>query len=268
MNENQATEKELITDIQDRLNGENIIAVASGKGGVGKTTFAVTLAHAFSKQGLKVLLFDGDLGLSNVDVHLGIVPNENLETVLKMNDPLNLAITHEPNIDCDIISGHSGDQSLAALSGSQLKLLTDDLLILASYYDKVIIDLASGIHENVTSLIKIAKTCLTVLTDSPTSLTDAYQLIQLITQEEPAKNIQLIINMVDTISDGEKTYQTFLTALKTFLHIEPKLTGVIHYDSNVKKAIQEQTPLLSFSKENQAAQDILKIANMLAKKTT
>ena len=260
----QNSEKPLITDIQSRLNGENIIAVASGKGGVGKTTFAVTLAQAFSKQGLKVLLFDGDLGLSNIDAHLGIVPNENLETVLKMNDPLNLAITHDTTIGCDIITGHSGDQSLATMSEPELKLMTDDLLILATYYDKVIIDLASGIGAHVTALGEIAKTCLTMITDTPTSLTDAYQFIQLMLQKNSSKDFRLIVNMIDTISDGEKTYQTFLTALKTFLHIEPELLGIIHYDSIVKKSVQAQTPLLSFDENSIAAKDILKITDALS----
>ncbi len=141
MQENTPQNKELLTDIQDRLNGNNIISIASGKGGVGKTTLAVTLAHALSKEGMKVLLFDGDLGLSNIDIHLNITPTETLDNVIKMNDPLHLAVTHDTNINCDVISGHSGDQALANLNASQLKLLMDDLLILASYYDKVIIDL-------------------------------------------------------------------------------------------------------------------------------
>lgn len=263
MKENTPPKKELSTDIQDRLNGNNIIAVASAKGGVGKTAFSVTLAHAFSKNGLKVLLFDGALGLSNIDAHLGITPNENLETVLKMNDPLHLAVTHDPAINADIITGHSGDQSLAALNGPQLKLLTDDLLILASYYDKVIIDLGSGIYDNIIQLAKISKTCLTLITDTPSSLTDAYQFIQLLSEQDPTKDIKLVVNMVDTYSEGEKTYQTFVTALKTFLHIEPKLAGIIHYDSMVKKSIQAQTPLLSFDPHSQAAQDISKIVTTL-----
>lgn len=263
MTENQANNHEFLTDIQERLNGNNIIAIASGKGGVGKTTLAVTLAHAFSKQGLKVLLFDGDLGLSNIDIHLGITPNENLETVIKMNDPLNLAITHESTLQCDIITGHSGDQALSNLNGPQLKLLADDLLILSSYYDKVIIDLGSGIYENLIHLANCAKTCLVLITNTPTSLTDAYQFIRLLISQDPAKNIKLIVNMVDTLAEGEQTYQTFLTALEAFLHVKPQLGGIIHYDSTVKKSLQEQTSLLSFNPNTPASQDILKISQSL-----
>ena len=260
MQENTSHKTELLTDIQDRLNGHNIISIASGKGGVGKTTLAVTLAHALSQQGMKVLLFDGDLGLSNIDIHLNISPTETLDNVIKMNDPLHLAVTHDTSTGCDIISGHSGDQALANLNASQLKLLMDDLLILASYYDKVIIDLGSGIYENVIQLAKCAKNHLVLVTNSPSSLTDAYQFIQLLNKEEPAQEIQLVVNMVDTVSEGEQTYQTFLTALKTFLHIEPKLAGVVHYDSMVKKALQEQTSLLSFAPHSQAAKDIIEIS--------
>ena len=267
MQENTSQNKELLTDIQDRLNGNNIISIASGKGGVGKTTLAVTLAHALSQQGMKVLLFDGDLGLSNIDIHLNISPSETLDNVIKMNDPLHLAVTHDANINCDVISGHSGDQALANLNASQLKLLTDDLLILASYYDKVIIDLGSGIYENVLQLAKCAKKHLVLITNTPSSLTDAYQFIQLLNKEDPSQEIQLLVNMVDTVSEGEQTYQTFLTALKTFLHIEPKLAGVIHYDSMVKKALQEQTSLLSFAPHSQSAKDIFEIsAKFLNKK--
>lgn len=266
MKENNFQKKELVTDIQDRLNGNNIIAIASGKGGVGKTTLGVTLAQAFSQKGMKVLLFDGDLGLANIDTHLNMTPTETLDNVIQMNDPLHLAVTHEPTINCDVISGHSGKQSLAGLNGAQLKLLTDDLLILATYYDKVIIDLGSGIYENILQLAQCAKNCLVLITNTPTALTNAYQFIQLLSHENPAKEIGIVVNIADTVQEGEQTYQTFLTALKTFLHIEPKLKGIIHYDSMVKKSLQEQTPLLCFSPSSQAAQDILKIEENLSSK--
>src|SRR5579883_1563964 len=132
--------------------GANVIAVASGKGGVGKTFFAITLTHALAMRGQRALLFDGDLGLANVDVQLGLMPNRDLGGVIAGRLTLTQAKTPFAPGNFDVIAGRSGTGSLAALAPSRLALLGGDLAELARSYDQVVMDLGAGVDRMVRQL--------------------------------------------------------------------------------------------------------------------
>ena len=253
---NQEEAQNTLTQIQQRLDGKNIIAIASGKGGVGKSWFAVTLAHAYALKGEKVLLIDGDLGLSNIDIQLGITPSVDFADIVLNNDPLNLAIIHDDNINCDIITGHSSSQTLACLNEAKLQLFCDDLQILSQHYDKVIIDLASGLQKTTTSLASIASKIIVISTDSPTALSKSYALIEALKNMNKASNISVLINMANTIKEGEHTYQILLKACQSFLNITPPLLGVLRYDTRVLDAVNTQTPLLTLNPSSEIAKDV------------
>ncbi len=145
-----------------------LIAVASGKGGVGKTWFAITLAHALAFQGRHVLLFDGDLGLANVDVQLGLTPSKDLTSVLGGETKFENAVTrYECNsvVGFDIMAGSSGSGALSALPGHEVIPLAKGLRMIAGRYDHVIIDLAAGLDPQVTVLAATADKVLTLVTD-------------------------------------------------------------------------------------------------------
>ncbi|MGB1548089.1 MAG: AAA family ATPase, partial [Alphaproteobacteria bacterium] len=129
--------------------GQNIIAVASGKGGVGKTWLAISLAHAFAKSQKQVLLFDGDLGLANVDVQLGLMPKRDIANVIGGEISLQQAAFPFGAGGFDIIAGRSGSGTLASLNGPKLARLRDDLAILSAQYDRVIVDLGAGLANSV-----------------------------------------------------------------------------------------------------------------------
>lgn len=241
------------------LNGKNIIAIASGKGGVGKTFIAISLAHAFALKGEKVLLIDGDLGLSNIDIQLGLATTKDLATVLCHNIPINNAITHDETIHCDVLAGHSGSQTLAGLDESRLQLLCDDIKILAQHYDRVIIDLGSGILKSTSMMASIANNLLIVTTDTPTALADAYAFIKIMTSGTIIPNIQILINMANTLTEGEHTYYTLSKACQSFLNLTPALAGILHLDSFAREAIRTQTPVLAMDPLPQIGKDILKI---------
>ena len=253
-------------DTQQKIEGKNIIAIASGKGGVGKTCISVSLAHAFALKGLKVLLVDGDLGLSNIDIQLGLPTPITLANVFAYNEALNTAIIHDEITGCDIIAGHSGSQTLAGLTPARLQLFCDDLKILATHYDKVIIDLGTGIQTTVTTLASIAGEILIVTTDSPTSLADSYAFINTMKENKKSSLFKIIINMANTIKEGEKTYQNIFKACQSFLNLTPLLAGIIHQDSTLRQAVQQQEALLNFAPESIASKDILNLANHLLEK--
>jgi flagellar biosynthesis protein FlhG len=245
------------------LRGANVIAVASGKGGVGKTWFSITLAHALSRMGKNALLFDGDLGLANVDIQLGFTPKNDLGAVLNGDVTLSKAAQRFPDAGFDIIAGRSGSGTLAQLPSQRLSGLRNDLLELARSYDCVIMDMGAGVDRTVRTLSGPAGITLVVTTDEPTSLTDAYAFIKLTHVTNPAADLRVVVNMAQSIKDGERTYGTILKACQNFLKYKPGLAGIIRRDMKVRDSIRSQTPLLTRSPASDAAADVEAIAQRL-----
>lgn len=245
--------------------GTNVIAVASGKGGVGKTWFSITLSHALARAGKKVLLFDGDLGLANVDVQLGLMAKRDLNDVIRGRLSLEKVIQRYEEGGFDIIAGRSGQASLSALPSQRLALLRDQLLEVADKYDVVIVDLGAGVDRTVRMMSASATRTLVVTTDEPTSLTDAYAFIKLGNAAGMSKNVSIVVNMAPSTMEGEKTYKTLLKACENFLRLKPPLAGMISQDPRVKDAIRHQTPILIRSPNTDAAEDVEDIAKYVLK---
>lgn len=246
-----------------RSKASNIFAVASGKGGVGKTWFAITLAHALTRAGGRALLFDGDLGLANLDIQLGLMPKHDLGAVIAGRLTLAQAVTACPDAGFDVIAGRSGSGSLANLAASRVQILSDDIAVLAASYDQVILDLGAGVERTVRQLSHGAATCLVLATDEPTSLTDAYAFIKMIHAERPGRDIRIIINVANSTKEGERTYHTLLKACQGFLKMSPPLLGIIRRDAKVREAIRSQTSLLTRYPNSEAALDVETIARRL-----
>lgn len=245
--------------------GKNIIAVASGKGGVGKTWFSITLAHALAKSGKSVLLFDGDLGLANVDVQLGLMPKRDLNDVIRGRLALEHVIQRYDEGGFDIIAGRSGQASLSALPSQRLLMLRDQLLDVANKYDVVIIDLGAGVDRTVRMFAAMATRTLLVTTDEPTSLTDAYAFIKLGAAAGTSKHVNIVVNMAASVIEGEKTYKTLLKACENFLRLSPPMAGMVRQDTKVKDTIRHQTPILVRSPNCDAAEDVVKIARVVTR---
>src|SRR4051812_20553337 len=247
---------------------KNIVAVASGKGGVGKTFFAITLTHALTMRGRRTLLFDGDLGLANVDVQLGLMPNRDLGGVIAGRLTLSQAKTPFAPGGFDVIAGRSGTGSLAALAPSRLSLLGSDLAELARTYDDVVMDLGAGVDRMVRQLATHAGRRLVVITSEPTSLTDAYAFIKVTMGDDPQADLRVVVNQAKSVADGERTYNTLLKACENFLRFSPPLAGVVRRDRKVVEAIRTQSPLLSRFSGCEAADDIRRIAERLSARTS
>tara|TARA_R110001599_G_scaffold307002_1_gene513606 strand:- start:22 stop:831 length:810 start_codon:yes stop_codon:yes gene_type:complete len=245
--------------------GNNLITVASGKGGVGKTILAVSLTHALAKTGKKVLLFDGDVGLANVDIQLGIMPEKDLATVVTGEMELKDAIFNYAEGGFDLLAGRSGSGSLGTMSVSQLQKIRLDLSGLSNNYDFIILDLGAGIDEAVRTLSGGAGPKLVVTTGDPTSLTDAYAYIKVTSQITPDADLRILINMVKSEAEGQKVYEKLLTACRNFLKIEPPLAGIIESDEKVSNAIRAQAGLMTRYPTSRAANAIDNLARYLIK---
>lgn len=245
---------------------DNIIAIASGKGGVGKTWLAITLSHLFARSGRRTLLFDGDIGLANVDVQLGLTPKKDLSSVFSGQSTMQDAVTHYEQGKFDILAGRSGSTSLATIPMSKLQAIGEELQQLATTYDYIVLDLGAGIEQNVQYLASVAGKCVIVINDEPTSLTDAYAFIKLCVTREQMPEVQVVVTNVASQKDGEKTYAALNRACTNFLHFSPPLLGIVRRDNKVRDAIRAQSSILEKAPHTTAATDAATISIKLMKK--
>jgi len=261
--QSKSTAENAVTAAARIPDGRNVLAIASGKGGVGKTWFAITLAHALSQAGEKTLLFDGDLGLANVDIQLGLMAERDLGAALANKLPLKKCITHFDEGSFDILAGRSGSGSLATLPIQKVAMLHMALMNLSKSYDKVIIDLGAGLDRVVRMLAGKASKSVVITTDEPTSIADAYAYIKVTLSDRPDADLRIVVNMAETLEKGEKTYETLANACSNFLGQRPKLAGIVRRDRRVRDAIRSQSPFLTRSPSAEAAEDIERVAKEL-----
>ena len=237
-----------------------LIAIASGKGGVGKTWFAITLADALSRIGRRVLLFDADFGLANIDVQLGLTPVHDLGSVLSGRVSLAEAVVRHPLSGFDILAGRSGSGALSDLDPAHLEAVLAIPRDGSAGYDDVLLDLGAGVERAVRRMAALADVLLVVATQEPTSLTDAYAVLKLHHMDRPLGDARIAVNQASTHGGGERTYLTLRRACSTFLRFEPKLAGVVRRDDKVRDAIRWQTPLLTRHPGCLAAMDVEAVA--------
>ncbi|MBN2402536.1 MAG: MinD/ParA family protein [Spirochaetes bacterium] len=240
------------------------IAITSGKGGVGKSSVAVSLAIALAQGGSSVTLLDADLGLANINVILGIIPKFNLYHVIKGKKKLKDIVIDIPE-GIKIIAGASGFHQLANLDSKQIgdfiqsvsELDTDDFMI---------IDTGAGVSQNVLRFVIAADDVLVVTTPEPTAITDAYGIIKSIASQSPDKSVKLIVNRVSSVSEGKRVAQRVITIAGQFLNMKVENLGFIFEDIYVPKSVRNQKPFIISYPKSKAAACVFMIANRIANK--
>jgi len=239
-----------------------IFAVGSGKGGVGKTWLAITLAHALALRGRRVLLFDGDFGLANIDIQLGLLPSRTIEAVLADRTTLKDAVIAHP-AGFALLAGRSGAGTLADLEPLALARLLHAVREVAGGYDAVILDLSAGLDRSVRRMAAFADTLLVVATEDPTSLTDAYALMKLHAQNEGGADVRVVVNQAVSAASGSRVQSTLARACHGFLGTTPRQAGTIRRDEHVRDAIRHQALLLTRHPACNAAIDLARVADEL-----
>ena len=215
------------------------IAVPGGKGGVGKTNVSVNLSLALAELGRRVVLLDADLGLANVDVLLGLTAKRTLADVVAGECDLRDVMIQGPG-GIRVVPAASGTQSMVQLSTLQHSGLIQAFSDIGNDIDVLIIDTAAGIGDGVVSFVRAAQEVLLVVTDEPTSITDAYALIKLLNRDYGISRFRVLANMAHAPQEGRNLFAKLSKVTERFLDVALQYVGAIPYDEAVRKAVQKQ----------------------------
>jgi flagellar biosynthesis protein FlhG len=241
-----------------------VIAITSGKGGVGKSNVVVNLGLALAQQGLKVLLIDADLGLGNLDILLGLTPKFTIQDVLSLRCNLADVIADGPE-GLKILPASSGIPELAVLDESQKLFLLNEMDHYTEDVDIVLIDTGAGISPNVLFFTIAAQERILVVNNQPPSIADAYALIKVLATQYDEKSFKLLVNGLAHRREAESVYRTLLNVTERFLRIDISLDylGFIPYDDAVPKAVIRQQPVLALYPQAPASKSFVVLAQSL-----
>lgn len=225
------------------VNPVRVIAVISGKGGVGKTNIAVNLGVSLAQQGERVALFDADMGLANVDILLGMQPKFNLSHVLNGEKTM-LDIIEKGPFDLKVIPASSGLQHMSELNSSEQAEVIHAFSNLSDEIDVLIVDTAAGIAGNVVSFARACQEIMVVVSDEPTSLTDAYAFIKLLNREYGLFQFHILANMVQSPQHGQRLFKKLSNVTDDYLDVVLTYAGAVPFDDSLRKAVQKQSAVV------------------------
>ena len=220
-----------------------VIAVTGGKGGVGKSTVSVNLATAFAQLGRRTLLLDGDLGLANADVLLGITPKHSLAHVIRGERTLQEIIVDAPQ-GFKVVPGASGVAQLAALSATEHLGLVRELAGVCADLETLVVDTPPGIAPGVLQLAQAAQHVLLVVCDEPTSITDAYALIKVLSRHHDVGRFRVLANMTRDRGQGRRLFETLSRVTARFLDVTLEYAGEVPEDPWLRRSIRDQRPVV------------------------
>ncbi|RJQ45425.1 MAG: MinD/ParA family protein [Nitrospiraceae bacterium] len=242
------------------------IAVASGKGGVGKTNITANLAIGFSKLNKKVLVFDADLGLSNIDVILNLATQYNIKHLFRGEKKLKDLVVEGP-LGIKVLPASSGIQELTELDEFQRLRLIEEFEAYDSDVDYLLIDTSSGISANVAFFCMAAQEIIIVTSAEPTAMTDAYALIKVLFTKYQEKNFKILVNNVKNEKEARDVYKRLSIAAEKFLSISLDYLGHVPYDPLLQKAVRQQKALIEIYPDSEAAKSILEIVQRISTET-
>ncbi|WP_410510838.1 MinD/ParA family protein [Paenibacillus sp. BR2-3] len=235
-----------------------IITVCSGKGGVGKSNFTLNFALALKAMGKRVLLFDADIGMANIDVLMGVSSKYNLYHLLKREAEIDQIIQLGPN-SLPFIAGGSGMDELFSLSDSDLNYFTSQIAQIADSMDFILFDTGAGLSKETMKFITSADDCLVVTTPEPTAITDAYALMKVVHNSHPEVAFKLIVNQAGDEKEATATSDRIRMAADRFLQLSIPFLGYISADTHVVQAVKKQIPFSMAFPNSAAAKDIQRL---------
>ncbi|MFD2168168.1 MinD/ParA family protein [Thalassotalea euphylliae] len=241
-----------------------VIAVSGGKGGVGKTNVSLNTSIALAKQGKKVLVLDADLGLANVDVMLGLRVQKNISHVLSGECELDDIIIEGP-CGIKIIPATSGTQSMVDLTPSEHAGLIRAFSDMQTDFDVLLVDTAAGISDMVLSFARAAQDVMLVVTDEPTSITDCYALMKLLSRDHGVFKFKVVANMVRSVKEGQNLFAKLTKVTDRFLDVALELVAIVPFDENIRKAVRKQQAIVDAFPDSPASKAFAQLATKVNK---
>jgi flagellar biosynthesis protein FlhG len=264
--DNRDSESDMTEKTQDRRDHSDspirVIAITSGKGGVGKTNITANLAYFLSKMKKRIMIIDADMGLANIDLILGLTPKYNLYHVLKGEKTIADTMIEGPG-GIKILPSASGIQEITELSKGQKLALLDELNAINETLDFVLIDTGAGIAGNVMYFNMAAKEIIVVTSPEPTSLTDAYAMIKILYRRYARKRFRVLVNMVKDPAEGKEIFKRLSHATDHFLNITIEYLGYILYDEKLPEAVKRQKALAELHPYSPASKCLASLAEKL-----
>lgn len=239
-----------------------VLAIASGKGGVGKTSVSVNLSVALANAGRQTMLFDADLGLANVDVLLGLQPGANLSHVVDGSRSLEEVIVAGPS-GLMIVPAASGVAQMANLSAAEHAGVVRAFSDLHCSLDTLVIDTAAGVSDDVISFTRAAQDVIVVVCDEPASITDAYALVKVMSRDDGSPRFHVLSNMVQDEQEGKVLYQKLSRVCARFLEVNLHFLGTVPYDQALRKAVQRQQSVVEAFPGSPSARSFKRIARVV-----
>lgn len=237
-----------------------VVSVTSGKGGVGKSHLAVNVATLCARQGKRVLIIDADGGLANVDVLLGAHPKRHLGHLLD-GSPVD-EVLHHVGSGLWLLAGAPGERRLAHLDEASRCVLTAAWEMLAARFDVVVVDVGSGLHDDVLFFTSAGQTALLVVTDEPTSLGDAAVLLKSLREKTPVREVEVVVNGVRTTRSAQVVFGKLLQAVQD-CPLRLRLTSNIPDDQNIRRAAMVGRPLVELAPTSPASRAFERLAHLI-----
>jgi flagellar biosynthesis protein FlhG len=239
-----------------------VVAVTSGKGGVGKTHVACNLAVLAARAGRRVLVLDADLGLANADIVLGVAPHYHLGHLLEGSVPLGDILAEGPE-GVRVLAASTGVQELTQLDDQQKLRLVSALDEIEDRFDLVLIDCGAGIGDNVLFFAGAAQEALLVISPEPTSLTDAYAAVKVLSQQAGVERFSVVVNPVPTEAHGREVFGTLTRVTDRFLTARVSFLGHVPRDENLQRALMAQRPVVDLFPRSPSSRALGEIARRL-----